>query len=857
MKYLILALIICYNFFSYSQLTENFEDGDISQNPEWIGNIDSFIINQNNELQLNANVSGFSFLSTPNSSITNTQWQFNIKINFSPSANNNISIFLVSNNYNLSDSLTGYFIKIGENLSNDGIDLYRKDGNSEIKIIDGIAGIASNGGLFTIKIIRTNTGEWQTYYNTNLTQNFIFNGSVIDTTYTNTNYFGVLCKYTASNISKFYFDNFYIGNIIYDTIPPIPKKIKIISENKLKLIFSEYLTQFSALNKNNYFINNNIGNPDSISFNNDTVILTFNTNFISSNNYTITLNNLSDLTGNIITNYTQTFSYYIVKPFDIVINEIMVNPKPCVYLPEAEYIELYNRSDNNILLHNWILNYGNNKTVIPDIKIIKDSFIILCNKQDTNLFNNYTNVFGLQNFSLNNNNEILSIIDNKNKIIHTINYDISWYKNKNKINGGWSLEQIDPNNFCEGYNNWQASISKKGGSPGKINSINNINTDNTYPEIIRAYISDTNSIVLTLSEPVIIDTISANIFFVNKNINSAKEIKSYTADNKRIKIIFSNNFIKNTIYTLSLLNFISDCAGNTIDKTKTIKFGYPEFVKSNNILINEVLFNPYSNGVDYVELYNNSNKIIDISELKIANKENNIIDNIKSISSDTILFLPKSYILISKNSRIIKQQYTTKTKYNFLNIKTLPAYPNNEGTVVILNKANIIIDEFEYNEEMHFPLLTNTKGVSLERISPNISSNSLNNWHSAAETIGFGTPGYVNSQNNNYFLENTVKVSLEKKIFSPNNDGIDDVLKINYSFKKSGYSANIFIFDINGRFIKQIANNELLATKGSFCWNGIDDYNQKIKVGVYILLFNAFNLKSEKEIFKLAFVVAP
>ena len=40
----------------------------------------------------------------------------------------------------------------------------------------------------------------------------------------------------------------------------------------------------------------------------------------------------------------------------------------------------------------------------------------------------------------------------------------------------------------------------------------------------------------------------------------------------------------------------------------------------------------------------------------------------------------------------------------------------------------------------------NKKGVALERIDPDAATQDAANWTSASETVGYGTPGYQNSQ---------------------------------------------------------------------------------------------------------------
>jgi hypothetical protein len=104
-----------------------------------------------------------------------------------------------------------------------------------------------------------------------------------------------------------------------------------------------------------------------------------------------------------------------------------------------------------------------------------------------------------------------------------------------------------------------------------------------------------------------------------------------------------------------------------------------------------------------------------------------------------------------------------------------------------------MIDQFSYNDNMHFALLNSVDGISLERLDFNRPSDDVTNWHSAAESVNFASPGYQNSQ---YIpVENTGSVSIDPNVFSPDNDGYQDVINISYEFTEPGNVANIFIFD--------------------------------------------------------------
>lgn len=145
-----------------------------------------------------------------------------------------------------------------------------------------------------------------------------------------------------------------------------------------------------------------------------------------------------------------------------------------------------------------------------------------------------------------------------------------------------------------------------------------------------------------------------------------------------------------------------------------------------------------------------------------------------------------------------------------MQIATLPSYPDDSENVVLLSLQGNIIDQVAYSKGWRFALLRDDEGVALERINANALSNDKTNRHSAASTAGCGTPGYVNNQYKQALI-NPSSISVIPKIFSPDNDGHDDVATIQYHIKENGYIANVFIFDAAGRQVRHLVKNALLG----------------------------------------------
>ena len=65
----------------------------------------------------------------------------------------------------------------------------------------------------------------------------------------------------------------------------------------------------------------------------------------------------------------------------------------------------------------------------------------------------------------------------------------------------------------------------------------------------------------------------------------------------------------------------------------------------------------------------------------------------------------------------------------------MPSWPDDHGTVVMLDEQGNVIDELSYDEKWHFPFIGNREGVSLERINADGETQDAYNWHSASTDI--------------------------------------------------------------------------------------------------------------------------
>lgn len=850
-----LLIFILLPFFSFAQLTDDFSDGDFTENPEWTGNSEQFMVNISRQLQLNATGEGQLALTTAFSAQGLLEWRMWVRLNFSPSDNNNAKIYLVADNPNLVEPLNGFYLKLGEGGSADAIELYRQSGTVNTLICRGMEGVVSASFAIRIRVVRDEDGIWTVSADPAGGEDFQFQGAGEDTQWYNFTHFGILCKYTSSNATRFYFDDIYAGAPLVDDIAPTLLSINILGPNNLDLTFSESVDENTANNVNNYFVDNGLGNPLAAGrdiVEKSVVHLLFENAFGQGVFYNLTVNNIKDLAGNVMETALKPFAFYNVQPWDILITEIMADPDPPVALPNEEYLEIYNSSSFPIQLENWVLNIGSTKKIFPQKLIGAGEYLTLTNADAAELFTQFGQVVDFSSLSLSNTGATLTLRSSEGAVIHSVNYNDTWYRDAIKKNGGWSLEMIDPGNPCAGIDNWKASINPSGGTPASINSVNGIVSDTVSPGIDKISITGPSSLQLFFTESIDSLTLkTSGRFLVDQGIGGPVTVVLNPPAYKSVSLTFGTAFIDGTIYTLTVKSGLSDCSGNTTQQDLAAQFALPSLPEAMDVVINEVLSDPRATGTEFVEIYNRSNKVVDLKNIWLATRDKYTgeIGSAKETAPDGRLMFPGEYLVLTKDPGIVKNEYSTTNPGGFVAMTSLPTYSNDLGTVVLITPWEEILDEFSYSSDLHFALLNTTDGVSLERINYNRPASDKGNWHSAAQSVDFATPGYQNSQ---FMLspEGTDEIVISPEIFSPDNDGFNDLLAITCNFAETGYSVTIRIFDSNGREITLLAKNEPAGTGNLFTWDGTTDKNERAPIGIYIVHVEVFNMTGKVKQFK-------
>lgn len=573
---------------------------------------------------------------------------------------------------------------------------------------------------------------------------------------------------------------------------------------------------------------------------NATATITFNTNIQPEINYTIQHSNLIDCEGNASEFSLEIYLGKTPELGDLILTEILADPEPFVQGIPAEFVELYNKSSHTLELKGLKLN----NAIIEDQFLLEpNSYLVLGDESEALGFLSVTNKILLPSFPALTNSGMLLKLEMNGAHLDSIRYSSDWYNGSFKANGGWSLELINPNLPCSNSNNWKPCEGEIGNTPSLQNSVYSIQPDETIPELIYVTLGD-SSVILHFNEPVTLD---------GELLQEETSLGNFIQEIPSTRIILESSELMNSNVHHYVLQNISDCSGNST--SISFEWGFPIEANNGNLFINEILFNPFTNGSDFVELYNPTSQCVLLKNVSLTNEEITSGALAETITSEERIILPHQHVALTVDGSDLLSIYTTLQPKNIFRVEALPSFNNTSGNCILYSRQNEIIDALQYSESMHFQLLSSFEGISLERLSTEMPTNQSSNWHSASEAAGFATPGIENSQS--LGIENmTGSFELSTSIFSPDNDGLDDVLQFHFSEMKSGCVGNLTIYNERGIRVRRLMRNEYLGLEGNIIWDGLTDEGEALAIGIYIVTFEAFNQDGIQVKYKRDFTLA-
>lgn len=548
-----------------------------------------------------------------------------------------------------------------------------------------------------------------------------------------------------------------------------------------------------------------------------------------------------------------------VAPYQIVITEIMADPDPCILLPGKEYIEILNKGPSVINLFNWYLMFGTRGKRLPPAMIEPGKYMIICDHEAENEFGNYGKTIPVENMpAVVNTGQTLILKSPSGSVVHSVTYSPKWYKDADKANGGWSLEMIDPANPCGKEENWTESEDARGGTPGIENSVMDNNADTKHPFILRATLPSGSSVMLHFSESMDSSSISSPwLYSVNNDLLHPASVDPVDPEYNRTELKYHASFKPGLKYSVFIQNTLRDCSGNSILNSQKADFAVPESPVIFDVVINEILYHAAEGTSEFIELFNRSDKVLDLSAFAIV-----LLDRITgkmkktiSMENNPYLIFPDHYVVLTRNAKNLPQNCIDLYPSAIVEKPDLFILPDDGGIIALMDKGSQTIDEVGYNDYMHDEMLTSTDGVSLERADADEPSDDPRNWHSAATTAGYSTPGVQNSTAKMPEMERE-EITLFPDVFSPDDDGVDDFVTLNLKLPEQGEMASVSVYDLYGKKIRTIISGALLGSDESLVWDGRGNDDHLADMGIYIVYVELITHKGQVKKYKKVVTLA-
>ena len=581
------------------------------------------------------------------------------------------------------------------------------------------------------------------------------------------------------------------------------------------------------------------------------------------------------------------------SPGDVLINEVMADPRGLTKLPATEYVELHNTTDREINLEGWAFVYDKTSIPLPDAELPAGGYAVLYKAgREISVADGAAEV-AVKRFPANmiNAGKPLALKDPSGTVIHSYTYP--------KAKAGRSIERGEGDK-------WHLSSDPRGGTPGEENSeggpdepekpkaspgdvlINEVMADprgltklpateyvelhNTTDHEINlegwTFVYDKTAIPLPDAElpaggyavlykagreinvadgaaEVAVKRFPANMINTGKPLvlkdPSGTVIHSYTYPKAKAGRSIERG--EGDTWHLS-----SDPRGGTPGEENSE--GAPdkpdepdepnrpnepdatEQVEPREIILNEILFDPQPRGSEYIELYNRSERTLSTHGLAIAlRKSDGHLGTRHSLTSLATTLAPGDYLVLTSDPNGVTSLIRTPALDVIRRFK-LPALNNQGATIVLLRTADsTVVDEVTYSAKWHSSAVKIRRGVALERISPDGSSQEAANWTSASSETGYGTPGYKNSQSGT-----SSQIAEGATISEPEYNASTRDYLIRYRMDKPDYRCQIAVYSSNGQKVAVIANNQLLTPEGEIRWDGAG-----LTPGVYIFYVELYH----------------
>ncbi|MEX0980503.1 MAG: lamin tail domain-containing protein [Bacteroidales bacterium] len=773
---------------------------------------------------------------------------FRIRHGYNPSGSNNWQLFFLANSiHDLepgSENVSGMVLGVNFIGSDDRVKVWQLHHGEAVEIVSSELNyqeiIGTQGEPF-LRVTRDPFGNWSLECSLDgSADSLVRYGTGREIEPVRGRYAGFRYAYTSAQDRKLWVDDIRIrGGFFSDIVSPKIVGHRVTGQSSLEIQFSEEITAPAGASFSWQLTTSQTGGslvevmPDSVDHSGEVCQLFFASRFPNRQEQQLLIRNVSDYEGNTLSDTAIIFRQELAEFGDIVVTELMTDPEPRVHLPPCEYVEIFNRYEEEIDLDGWTIMINNSAYALDSARLLPGEYLVLTHLNCAGQYGDIRlqAIIGSMT-ALTNGGGGVGLYDRYGRMIHQVEYEAMERYDRDRAEGGWSIERIDLDNLCGGYENWIVSAGWRGGTPGKKNSLTAKVTDLVSPLLQYIGLPDSTSVSLNFNEHLLLQPGEEGGFTVD-GVPSDNDFGPLPVAFRTVDLTLKKALGTGVDYELKISS-VGDCAGNEMKEVHR-RFRKPELPKPHVPLINEIMYDPVQGGNEYIELYNPGENFLDLHDLKLRVTEAGSLEGtLVEICWESLLLFPDAKVVFAINSRALREEWELVPDVAVVEVADWPRLSNGGACVQLTDRSGAVIDECCYHDSLHHDLVGVTTGVALERIHSGSCASLSQCWTSAAASVNYGTPGMLNSHSR-LPSEPATFLEIYPEVFSPDNDGFEDMLEIRLQDPGEYRLIDIFITDLNGIRVREIVFRGITGGGDIYSWDGLDDNGNIVLPGIYVV----------------------
>ena len=822
---LALALALVSTAFAYGQRFLETFDAGFTPALGWAGDLTAFV-GEDGRLVLRdgrAEPSAQALIWAPARTREAACWSLDLRQAFSASPANRLRWWLAADRPLDEGGVAGVYLDVGGvSGGEDALRLFYESGAGTTLVAAGAPGFAAVDPLeITVEVCATAARAWRV-------EAADARGVVVDSASGTApvaltgEYVGLDVRFTATRNGRLSLDDLLVAPITVDTEAPRLVLAKAPAPQSVLLVASEPLGQ-SAAAASDYRVGDTA--PVGVEVVGDTVRLSLTRPLPDGVPVLVEVDEWEDLAGNVAEDLTAEVTYAApqrLTRYDVLVTEVMADPTPAIGLPPAEFVELYNASRSAIRLSALTIDRGGAPVALPDTLLPPGAYLALAGDETGDA--RFVVFDALP--TLPNGGATLRLRDGA-RVVDEVTYDDA-YHTAGKRDGGYSLERRDLTQPCLlGAANWASSRALSGGTPGTVNSV-----DERLPTVplrlVSAEVGEGDVIEVTVNRA--LGGVPTEAF----TLDGVALANAVELDAGRYVLTPDPPLVPGQIARLALATAAGSCIEGEVVDTATLTVGVPEAAAPGDWALSEIMYDPLAGEGRWVELYNRGERLLSLDGLLLAEADDRG-DVLEAFDlSRGGLVAPGAYVVAAADPEALLSRYPTADEAAVIeaDVPTL-------GEEACLLLADPAAGERYflvcYSGAWHNRAFAKTDGVSLERIDLDAPAGDGVNWTSAASTAGFATPTLPNSQARREGPRRNAAVALQGERFSPDGDGFEDLLTVDYAFDAPGTLVSFEVVDLQGRSLYRPAEEAAVARRGVWTWDGVTDERGVVGIGTYVL----------------------